>query len=211
MAGTVGVVARATRTVADRWVYVRALINRYAMALRAELSAGISAEQGGVLGPMWIVAQNAHPHLHRFVDEVRLGKTVVAGVTQFRIVSSAFELVPRPGAKRRGAPLGHMTSVAPVFHQRFVDTFMLHDRGVTIRRRARRRKHRRSAARRFLSDAGCGGPGSDKTAEHHIYNPSHASPTKLDRLLFHPSCGGCLELAHPHRLHGLQTPPDNAG
>jgi hypothetical protein len=52
----VRVMARAARTIADRWVHVIALIKRQAMALQAELSLSFDAEQGGVVGPMWVVA-----------------------------------------------------------------------------------------------------------------------------------------------------------
>lgn len=164
-----------------------------------------------MLGSMGVVAQNANTHLNRLVDEPVLGKAVVAGVTQFRIVSGPFELVPRTGSKRRGALLGLMTSVAPVLHQRLVDTSMLHDRRVTIRHGTRRRSRCRGATHRFLGGAACRKSGRDKCAGHHTCHARHARPAKLENPLLHPLRGGCLQLAHPPRLHGLQAPPDHLG
>lgn len=120
-------VARAAGAIAYRLVQVNAPIKRLPVALCAELASGIDAEQGSTLGPMWVVAKDAYPHLHRLVDEPLPGKAVVAGVAQFGIVARPFEFVAQPGLKRSGPLLGHMTSVALVFRHWFVETFVLPD------------------------------------------------------------------------------------
>lgn len=63
---------------------------------------------------MWVVAQNAYAHLHRLMDEALRGETVVASVTQFRVVAASFELVLGTGLKGSGVLFGFMTSVALV-------------------------------------------------------------------------------------------------
>ncbi len=77
-----------------------------------------------MLGPVWVVAQDAYPHFHRLMNEALLAQAVVAGITECRIVAGPFEFVPRAGLKRRGVPLGFVTGIAPIRCHRLVETLM---------------------------------------------------------------------------------------
>jgi hypothetical protein len=145
------------------------------------------------------------------VDEALGAKSVVTGITQFRIVAGPFEFMARAGLKWSGALLGHMASVAPVRGRGLVHALMLRHLRVTIRCRAGRCPDLGSAAGQLLGVAGCERSRSDKTTEHHTYHTSHAQPAQLESPLLHPLGGGGLEFAHPHCLHSLQASPGNAG
>lgn len=161
--------------------------------------------------PMWIVAQDAHAHLHRLVDEGLHRKAVVTGITQFWIVGSSFEFVPWTGLKRCGALFGDVAIVALIGCHRFMETLMLRDRRVTTRHGAARTLRDRTPAYRFLGSGGYDKLNRDKNADDQTYHTSHAQPAKLENPLFHPFRRRRLEFAHPHRLHGLQAPPDHLG
>lgn len=85
-----------------------------------------------MLGPVRVVAKDTYTHFHRLMNEPvaaalcggRKRNTIVAGITEFRIVAGPFEFVPWAGLKRRGAAFGFMTCIAPVRRHRLVKTRM---------------------------------------------------------------------------------------
>lgn len=185
---TVRVVARTTRAVADRRVNVLTLVNRHAMASRAKLSIGIDPKEKRVGGTVWVMAQNAHPHLHRLVEErdpvairrIRQSDAVMAHVTQLRVVAGSNEFVPRTGLIGSGTLFRFVACLAPVSSHRFMETLVLHHLGVTARCGTRRPGGlgiRGSLLRRLPGITGGEKPRRDKKADNPSYHTSHAQPT----------------------------------
>jgi hypothetical protein len=191
-------------------MHVIALVKLHTMALCAKLSIGLDAQEQCMLGPMRVMAQDAHPHLHRLVDQPRLGKAVVARKTQFRIVTGSFEFVPRPGFMGGGALLGFVTSIALVLRGRLVDTLAPLHLQMTIRRGTRRpvgRGRHRSPTCRLLGRAGCDRSRRDENTDHHAQRASHEPSAELERSPF--IAGNALTVARATTPNAACPEPGN--
>ncbi len=132
-----------------------------------------------MLGAMWVVAQHAHPHLHRLVDKGRSSKAIVARIAEFGVVGSTLEFVPCAGLKRSRSFPEFVTGIALEFRHRLVNTLMLHHFRMTTRRSAGRHWHWRCLAGRFSSRHTCDKAHSHKTTGRHahdLYYAKHAEP-----------------------------------